>query len=167
VPTSPAHQAGGAAWSETDCLNPTGLDFAGVAFYTPFVPPPVNHGCTIGFWKNTNKHPWPSPYNPNTSTIGGAPPANAGFTNSGQANTLMFDALSFPGGPDIQDAKNLLLKQAVGALLNAATPGMGYPLTTTQIRTEVNAALASGDRDTILNEASKLEGFNSLEGPLC
>jgi len=48
VPTSPAHQAGGAAWSETDCLNPTGLDFAGVAFYTPFVPPPICDFITFG-----------------------------------------------------------------------------------------------------------------------
>jgi hypothetical protein len=40
VTTSPDHQAGGASWSSTTCLNPTGLDFAGVAFYTPAPPPP-------------------------------------------------------------------------------------------------------------------------------
>src|SRR5262249_42217418 len=152
VNTFPDHAVGGNAWNPTTCLNPTGLDFVANVFWTP---PAVNHGCTIGFWKNTNKHPWPSPYNPASSTIGGAAPANAAFTNSGQANLLMFDALSLPGGPDVQDAKNLLLKQAVGALLNAATSGMNYPLTTAQIRTEVNTALASGDRDTILAEATR------------
>jgi hypothetical protein len=43
---------------------------------------------------------------------------------------------------------------------------MNYPLTQAAIILEVNAALA-GDRNTILAEATKLEGFNSLEGPLC
>jgi hypothetical protein len=31
----------------------------------------------------------------------------------------------------------------------------------------VNAALASGNKGTILALATTLDGFNSLEGPLC
>lgn len=126
----------------------------------PIAPPAENHGCTLGYWKNHTTN-WPSPYTTSTTIAG------AGFTNSGVGTTSMFDALSFKGGPTVQDAKNLLLKQAVAALLNAATSGMNYPLTTAQIVSEVNTALASGDRNTILTEASRLEGFNSLEGPLC
>jgi hypothetical protein len=52
----------------------------------------------------------------------------------------------------------------VSALLNACS--VSYPLTTAQIIAQVNAALASCDRTTILNEASQLNGFNNLPCPL-
>src|SRR5262249_60431882 len=96
------------------------------------------------------------------TTLGGA-----GFTNTGNQGATLDDALSFSGGPTVQDAKNNLMKQAVAALLNAATPGMNYPLDVAHVLSEVNAALASGNKGTILAEASRLDGFNSLEGPLC
>jgi hypothetical protein len=147
-------------------LNPTGLDFAGVAFYTPAA---VNHGCTLGFWKThtglgtgNQANAWPAPYVPGVTTLGGA-----GFTNTGNQGATMLAALSFSGGPTLQDAKNNLMKQAVAALLNAATSGMNYPLTVNEVLTQVNAALASGNKGTILGLATTLDGFNSLEGPLC
>lgn len=36
-----------------------------------------------------------------------------------------------------------------------------YPLSTAVLVGEVNTALASGDRDTILAEATKIDGFNN------
>lgn len=165
VPTSPNHQAGGTSWDVGTCLNPTGLDFVANVFWT--VPPPAdNHGCTLGFWKNHDgsgpqADVWPSPYTPST-TLGAA-----GFTNTGNQGTTLDAALSFKGGSTLQDAKNNLMKQAVAALLNAATSGMNYPLDVAHVLSEVNTALASGDKTTILNEAARLDGFNSLEGPLC
>lgn len=163
VATFPGHAVGGTSWNTTTCLNPTGLDFVANVFWTV---PVVNHGCTLGFWKNhdgSGPQPdvWPSPYTPSTTL------AAAGFTNTGNQTTTLDAALSFSGGPTVQDAKNNLMKQAVAALLNAATPGMNYPLTVTQVLTQVNAALATGDKTTILNLAATLDADNSLEGPLC
>jgi hypothetical protein len=64
--------------------------------------------------------------------------------------------LNFTGG----NAQRTLLRSAVAALLNATLGG--YPLTTTQVINEVNAALASGNRQTILAEATRLDNFNNL-----
>jgi hypothetical protein len=133
----------------------------------PHVIPGANHGCTLGFWKNhtglkKQDNAWPSPYVPGVTTLGGA-----GFVGTGNQGTTMLDALSFGGGPSVQDAKNLLMQQAVAALLNAATPGMNYPLTVAQVLQQVNAALATNNRDFILGLQSTLDADNSLEGPLC
>ena len=52
----------------------------------------------------------------------------------------------------------------VAALLNAcAGSGVKYPLTTAQVIGEVNAALDSCNRDTTLDEASRLDALN--DGP--
>jgi hypothetical protein len=50
----------------------------------------------------------------------------------------------------------------ISALLNACS--IKYPLGTAQIISEVNTALKSCDRNTILNEASRLDGFNNGRG---
>jgi len=158
VPTPQYAQFLAGTWLPSDCLNPAGLDFVGAAYY---VPPAVNHGCTLGFWKTHT--PWTGTGYTTDETL-----TAAGFTSTGTSGSVsMLDALSFSGGNTVQDAKNLLLKQAVAALLNAATPGMNYPLTTTEILNQVNAALATGNRGTILALAATLETDNSLEGPLC
>jgi hypothetical protein len=49
----------------------------------------------------------------------------------------------------------------VAAVLNACK-GIGYPLSVQQITGQVNAALATCDRDTILTLASTLDRFNNL-----
>lgn len=77
----------------------------------------------------------------------------------------MLDALSLTGGSTICDATGLLLKQGVAAALNAC-PGSGvaFPLSTAQVVSEVNSAIASCDRNTILNEAIRLDNFNNGVG---
>jgi len=55
---------------------------------------------------------------------------------------------------------------AVAAYLNACDLNGNYPLTTAQVVAEVNVALASCERTPILNEASRLNGFNNLPCPL-
>jgi len=76
----------------------------------------------------------------------------------------LLDALSFQGGPTLQDAKNILLRAAAAAYLSSLA--VDYPLTTAQVVSMVNAALASGDRDTILSVASTLDTNNNLSCPL-
>ena len=125
--------------------------------------PAVFEGCSPGFWKN---HPdaYPAPYTPNT-TLGSVftLPGCGGI--SGLSGATFDQALRFHGGSTLQAAAQILLRQAVAALLNAGAD-ISYPLTTQQVINEVNAALASCDRGTILAEAARLDGYNNLVCPL-
>jgi hypothetical protein len=53
-----------------------------------------------------------------------------------------------------------------GSLLNAAALPGHFPLTTGQVISQINSALASGNRDTILNLASHLDQLNNAGCPL-
>jgi hypothetical protein len=122
--------------------------------------PPGDEGCTPGYWKNH-------------------PEAWAGFT-TGQSLESVFDvpdalgldsvslhsALSFGGGPGTLGASQILLRASVAALLNSSSSGVDYPLTTAQVIAQVNAALASANRDTILALATDLDDKNNLGCPL-
>jgi Pyruvate/2-oxoacid:ferredoxin oxidoreductase delta subunit len=125
--------------------------------------PIVGQGCSPGFWK-THPEDYPAPYTPNT-TLGSVftLPACSGI--SSLAGDTFDDALNYGGGPTVLDAAKILLRQAVAAVLNAAA-GIGYPLSEAQVISEVNAALASCDRATILAEAARLDAFNNLFCPL-
>jgi hypothetical protein len=81
-------------------------------------------------------------------------------------SATLADALAFKGGSTIDGAAQILLRAAVAAVLNAASPDISYPLTVTQIVNQVNAALATGDRGTILALASQLDGDNNLGCPI-
>ena len=50
----------------------------------------------------------------------------------------------------MEGATRNLFRAAVAAYLNAGHPNIDYPLSQSQVVTQVNAALASGDRETIL-----------------
>ncbi|MEM1513724.1 MAG: hypothetical protein QXW78_05020 [Candidatus Thermoplasmatota archaeon] len=82
------------------------------------------------------------------------------YTTIGELTLLQ--ALNYKGGKTIQDAAGILLRQAVAALLNAAHPDINYPLAEDQIIIAVNAALNSEERQTILNLAEELDGYNNL-----
>jgi hypothetical protein len=65
----------------------------------------------------------------------------------------------------LQNAAAQLIKEAVGALLNAAHPNVGYPLKDPQsIITQVNAALTSKDVPTIKALTQTLKTYNLLGG---
>jgi hypothetical protein len=51
-------------------------------------------------------------------------------------------------------------------LLASASPDLNYPLTTSQVITQVNAALASNNRNTMLKLAGQLDKYNNLSCPL-
>jgi hypothetical protein len=69
-------------------------------------------------------------------------------------------------GTTVQAAAQKLLWDATAALLNATYnytgTTVGYPLTVSQIVSQVNSALASGDRATIIQEAMVLDIWNNL-----
>jgi hypothetical protein len=81
-------------------------------------------------------------------------------------SATLADALAFKGGSTIDGAAQILLRAAVAAVLNAASPDISYPLTVGQIASQVNTALASANRDTILTLASELDSDNNLGCPI-
>jgi hypothetical protein len=88
--------------------------------------------------------------------------SEAGFIGTGNDDATLLEALSFQGGPTVQDAKNILMRAAVAAPLNSFT--VDYPLTTAEVISMVNVALASNDRATILALAAVLDANNNGAG---
>ncbi len=124
------------------------------------VTPPVQEGCSHGFWKNN-----PSAWGPTGYSTGQK--LNTVFNISGSlGHHTLLQALNFGGGSSLEDAKKILLRQAVAAVLNAAHPNVNYPMTPQEVIAAVNTALASNNRNTILNLASSLEAKNNLRCPL-
>jgi hypothetical protein len=117
-----------------------------------------NEGCTPGYWKNHTEN-WEE-YSPST-TVG-----SVFNVNSTYASLTFEEALRLRGGPGVDGATRILLRAAVAAVLNAAHDGLGYPLRRGQIITMVNEALASGDRQTILEVKDELDRMNNLGCPL-
>jgi hypothetical protein len=75
------------------------------------------------------------------------------------ADATLLEALSFQGGPGVDGATEILLRAAVAAYLNSFA--VDYPLTTAEVVSQVNAALASGSRSTMLTLASTLDANNN------
>jgi hypothetical protein len=98
-------------------------------------------------------------------TSGGGPINNIGYladiTSLVQAKGtgLQTFALNLGGA-------KILLRAAVAALLNAGHSGVDYPRTTAEILADVNAALSSGNRNTMLALATALDDDNNLGCPL-
>jgi hypothetical protein len=120
--------------------------------------PVLQQGCTPGFWKQDQHFDsWQVFTQSQTLESVFDVPDSLGIDD----RTLL-EALDQPGGSTILGASQILLRAGVAALLNSASSGVDYPLSTAQVIAEVNTALASGDRDTILAEATRLDNFNNL-----
>jgi hypothetical protein len=125
-------------------------------------------GLTPGFWEN-NADNWGgsawkfTQYSPTTNL---SSVFNLG-SFSGLDTTLQNALNTYQSaGSTATDAAEKLLWDSTAAVLNASYnyngTTIGYPLTTSQITSQVNTALASGDRTTILQEASLLDLYNNL-----
>jgi len=120
-------------------------------------PPPEFEGCTPGFWKNSTGS-WED-YSPSQKV-------NTVFTVPAKFATLggrtLLQALSFQGGSTLNGAAQILLRAAVASLLNSTHSEVdSFPLSTAEVISQVNAALATKDRGTILALASTLDGYNN------
>ena len=124
-------------------------------------PPPDFEGCTPGFWKNSTGSWAPTGYSPN-QLVGSVFSLPSGVLNNQLADDSLLEALGYPGGTNLLGAAQILLRAAVASLLNAAHPDVEFPWTEAEIIGEVNAALASKDRGTILALASELDAENNL-----
>lgn len=119
-------------------------------------------GCTPGFWKN---HPnrWTATGFSQSQSLESVFDVPDAF---GLDDVTLLAALDLEGGDTDAEAAGLLLHHAVAALLNAAHPGVDYPRTAASIIADVNAALASGSRDTMLALKDELDADNNLGCPL-
>lgn len=77
-------------------------------------------------------------------------------------------ALNYQGGPNERyGGQKILLRAAVAALLNAAHPGLDYPMTEQQVINQVNSVLATQNRNTMIMLAARLDRYNNFEGDVC
>ncbi|MCB0093377.1 MAG: hypothetical protein KDE54_36055, partial [Caldilineaceae bacterium] len=124
--------------------------------------PSPYEGCTPGYWKQ-RQHlgSW--------TATGYAPSQKLEtvFSNTDNLGTKsLLQALSFKGGSSLNSAKEILLRAAVAALLSAAHPDVDYALSAGEVIAQVNTALASNDRGTILALAEQLDAYNNAGCPL-
>jgi hypothetical protein len=149
IPASGCAEFTNTASFETNDTGTTGDDSATVTVCADF------DGCTPGFWKNHLAAWGPTGYAP-SDTVGSV------FTGSSPYNTnTLLQALKFDGGSGLLGAKRILLRVAVAAVLNASHPDVDYAFTEAEVIADVNAALASGSRATILALAAELDEANN------
>lgn len=114
-------------------------------------------GCTPGYWKNRGFRigSWDATgYDPEQSVVS--------VFSSASLNTTLLEALGGGGGRGLVGAEKILLRAAVAALLNASHPDVDYSMSATSIISDVNAALDSDDRGTMLLLADQLDEYNNL-----
>jgi hypothetical protein len=153
-------------FSEPIGQNPDSLLWELAAMRLPVPAPPVptgDEGCSPGYWKNHTRSWAAAGYSPSQST-------SSVFSAAGAYGSLgsqsLLQSIQGGGGPGATGAAKILLRAAVAALLNAAHPGVDYTRTAAAIVSDVNAALAGGDRDAMLALASALDDDNNLGCPL-
>ncbi len=120
-------------------------------------------GCTPGYWKNHTDSWPPTGYSP-AQLVKSVFSQSSSYPSLG--NSSLLASLSFQGGSTLEGAAGNLLRASTAALLNAAHPGVNYPRSVASILSDVNAAIASNSRDTMLALASALDDDNNRGCPL-
>ncbi len=124
-----------------------------------------NEGCTPGYWKNHTQN-WEEYAPSDTLDL----PFDFPDSLAQYRTVTLDDALALRGGKGVDGAAQILLRAATAAVLNAAHEGVGYPYRRFKapfnIVSKVNAALASGDRQRMLELAQTLDAANNLGCPL-
>jgi len=143
--------------------GPNKSDFTQILLCSTASCPAGGEGCSPGFWKN--RAVTLELYDTNR-TLDSVFSLGPDFTSLGSKTFL--EALNFKGGNTIQAAAQILLRQAVGALLNAESPAISYPRTVPEVIAAVNGVLntVTPTRDSILALAASLDADNNLLCPL-
>ena len=121
-----------------------------------------DQGCTPGYWKQDQHFDSWTTYT--TDQLAGSVFSLGGFSTL--ASKTLLQTLNGGGGSGVTGAATILLRAAVAALLNSESTDVDYPRTTADIIADVNAALATNNRDTILALAAALDADNNLGCPL-
>jgi uncharacterized repeat protein (TIGR01451 family) len=133
--------------------------------------PPVGHeGCTPGYWK-VEQHfdSWvPTGYTTGQllTSVFTLPASLTDAQGETFGDDTLLQALGYGGGPAVDGAARILLRAAVASLLNSASPDVDFTMTTADLIADVNAALASLDRQTMLDLAGELDAANNFGCPL-
>jgi len=133
--------------------NGGGLRGALAVYYNVAEPPPPGggEGCTPGYWKQSQHfHSWTSPYTPSTQF-------SAVFEDAFPGMTLL-QVLGQGGG-----GLNALGRHTVAALLNTASAGVDYDMTTQGVIDAFNAVYPGGDYE---GQKNIFAGYNELGCPL-
>jgi hypothetical protein len=130
---------------------------------TPPPPPAGEEGCTPGFWKN-HLSAWSSTAYAPSQQVGSVFVLPSALSSLSQNSLLT--ALQGGGGPGQLGAAKILLRAAVAGLLNASHTSVDYPVTTSDLIAQVNSALASADRATMLELATSIDDQNNLGCPI-
>lgn len=125
-----------------------------------------HEGCTPGYWKNHTDN-W-------QETRPGTAVSNLFQVSAALDGVTVEGALALSGGPGLDGAERILTRAATAAWLNAAHEGLGFPWRRFSMGLDgrpplvqfVNDALASGDRDTMIAAAARLDADNNLGCPL-
>ena len=125
-------------------------------------------GCTPGFWKGNANGLDACQWSELPSTLLGDVFNTTSPDLDGRAGVdTLSAALSFRGGNDLEGAERILLRHAVAAKLNIEHADVNYEISSVfgsgGLVEQVNNAIGSGDRGTMLALKDKLAGFN--EGP--
>lgn len=132
-------------------------------------------GCTPGYWKNHaglekkngkfQRNAWPpTGFTPDDYLDHVFSEAGTYF---GDDMVTLHQGLKLQGGDGAEGAAEILMRAAVASLLNAAHPDVEFTHTVAQVIGQTNAALASGDRETMLILAAEFDFDNNLGAPLC
>ncbi|MFN0179986.1 MAG: hypothetical protein ACKVZ0_14395 [Gemmatimonadales bacterium] len=142
----------GAGPSATELVKGgAGIRGALVEFYNGRIPTGGGEGCTPGYWKQPHHFDsWPAPYAPGDLF-------SAYFEDAFPGKTLL-QVLSTGGGKLIA-----LGRHTVAALLNSASAGVDYDLTTAQVVSEFNNVYPSSNYGP---QKDRFAGFNELGCPL-
>jgi len=126
-------------------------------------PPCVGIGCTPGYWKNHPESWGLTGFDP-MDAVGSvfAIPECLAACDPDLGTTILIEALDFPGGDEICGGARILLRAAVAGLLNASHPDLEYPRTLSEVITDTDAALASCDRDMMIDLGEVIDNDNNL-----
>jgi hypothetical protein len=136
-----------------------------VASFWNTLTPIGNQGCTPGYWKQSQHFDSWVGYTQSQliSSVFTVPGAYS-LKGTPMGNFTLLQGLSFKGGSTLSDKAQILFRAAISALLNSSNPSVNYGMTTAQIISAVNAALASLDENQILTLAAQLDGLNNALG---
>jgi len=115
----------------------------------------ASSGCAQGFWKNTPSA-WIGTFLSPTQTVESVFNVPDAY---GLDNATLLEALGFLGGTSNIGAAQILLRAGTAALLNSTS--LGYPLTMQSVINQVNSALTSNNRNTMISVAASLDDRNA------
>ena len=111
-------------------------------------------GCTPGYWKHPEIHPWPSSaYEPDDNLL-------VGDLNGDSDPDTYLDSLWYKGGNDIDGAKRILLRASTAAYLNQIAFGEDFTCSEDWYSLFYDVYYF-GDRHAMIDAAAQIDECNN------